>query len=679
MNSSKKKPPDKYRCLKLPLHHILKKDTNNQTFLGILQDTINATNDITAKTYLVLRRWILDKYMTNSIPEITKDTIHMCMRAVKLPAGGGQPTKLNKILFDEFEQLVQSLQITRVDGYHLSAILDYYTKTMLPSIDNNIKLHFFDYVNRFLNSYFKNLYDYEHMNKDQRNQLFKELKQVKSDIINRNEPKTSDPKYHQWLDNNIDNIVPPEFNHNYHYDIKESPSKYLKHMIFMCLELEKIGAKSFQFFPLQSNCIPKHIQLDTKALVELFIDPIEHTKLLSKCFMDNKTKTKSNLFSYISDNKELIWDELFNMNDNFEMNHYVFDYAINTDGYSVSIRFIHDDFVDTQNLIKDKQRKGRQSTVKIPKDEPVSKKSKIKTKPIYQEKNLYDEFPYIDDVPKDDLQGKHIFIDPGKRCLFSMMDDNGQYVMYNNRKHLKGTKRLKYQRLLHNYKNKLEISPLEAQLSGFNSKSCDRIEFTEYLHKKLETSNKTVSLYWDKKFRQYKWYAYINNMRTTDNMINEIKSTFSKDHIIIIGDWGIGKQMRNFISTPNLTLKRKLSNHFKIYNIDEFRTSCVSYKTGERCENLHLKFKNDKYDKLRKLHSVLTFKMENNRLGCINRDKNGCKNIQKIFDYYMGTGQRPELYSRSHKLPNKKQNNLELSTSNVLSACKGTISNNYFI
>ena len=40
-------------------------------------------------------------------------------------------------------------------------------------------------------------------------------------------------------------------------------------------------------------------------------------------------------------------------------------------------------------------------------------------------------------------------------------------------------------------------------------------------------------------------------------MVNKIVNKYSKDHIIIIGDWSIGKQMRNFISTPNLTLKRK--------------------------------------------------------------------------------------------------------------------------
>ena len=51
----------------------------------------------------------------------------------------------------------------------------------------------------------------------------------------------------------------------------------------------------------------------------------------------------------------------------------------------------------------------------------------------------------------------------------------------------------------------------------------------------------------------------------------------------------------------------------------------------------------------RKIHSILTYQMENNRKGCINRDKNGCRNIQKVFNSYMLTGERPEKYRREYK------------------------------
>jgi len=126
-----------------------------------------------------------------------------------------------------------------------------------------------------------------------------------------------------------------------------------------------------------------------------------------------------------------------------------------------------------------------------------------------------------------------------------------------------------------------------------------------------------------------------------------------------MGDWSIGKQMRNFISTPNIGLKRKLKENFRVYNIDEYNTSCINNKTEEKMENLKVndwyikKMKKDVnismfLNKKRELHSVLTFKMENNRKGCINRDKNACLNIRKIFNYYIETGKRPEIYSRKN-------------------------------
>jgi hypothetical protein len=53
------------------------------------------------------------------------------------------------------------------------------------------------------------------------------------------------------------------------------------------------------------------------------------------------------------------------------------------------------------------------------------------------------------------LEGKHFFIDPEKRSLFPMMDDDGNDFSYTNRIYLKETKRLKYQALLKNYRDKI--------------------------------------------------------------------------------------------------------------------------------------------------------------------------------------------------------------------------------
>ena len=60
--------------------------------------------------------------------------------------------------------------------------------------------------------------------------------------------------------------------------------------------------------------------------------------------------------------------------------------------------------------------------------------------------------------------------------------------------------------------------------------------------------------------------------------------------------------------------------------------------TCKLCNNLYLP---DKRNIERKMHSILTFKMENKRKGCVNRDKNGYKNIEKVFNHYIETGEKP--------------------------------------
>lgn len=68
------------------------------------------------------------------------------------------------------------------------------------------------------------------------------------------------------------------------------------------------------------------------------------------------------------------------------------------------------------------------------------------------------------------------------------------------------------------------------------------------------------------------------------------KKGFSKSRYvtIIYGDWSHGEKMKNQMSTPNLGQKRKLRKYFKVYDINEYRTSCLNYKTHEKCENMHL-------------------------------------------------------------------------------------------
>jgi hypothetical protein len=44
--------------------------------------------------------------------------------------------------------------------------------------------------------------------------------------------------------------------------------------------------------------------------------------------------------------------------------------------------------------------------------------------------------------------------------------------------------------------------------------------------------------------------------------------------------------------------------------------------------------------------------LENNRLGCINRDKNSVNNMKKITEEFIKSGTRPEKFRRDYKFEN---------------------------
>ena len=658
-----KEPPDKYRCIKVPITSILYNNDDREKIFNTIQDAVYRTNYITTKSSLLLRLWCLNKYNNGiEIPLITETTIKMCMKSILKPCGGGRkPKEENILLLNEFKKL-HNFKLE--NGVNLSAIKDYYATAFLTSIENNIKMHFFDYVNRFINSYFKVLYKNELTDKEFKKQLFKDLYVVKNDIINGT--LNANEKFHNWINKYRYKIVPEDFEVNYYYDVKSTPQKYLKYMIFMNIELEKIEGKMYQFFPIQSSIIPNHIQIDTKALIEL---------LVKKDKKDKETKT--DLLKDIELNKEFLWDKFFDIK--HKMKNYIFNHTIITDGYAVSLRFLHNDYIEEEKIKVAKKKKGKLDVKGLTKEQKetrkndkkklqeekkkVKKEEYAKNKPKKIEKPI--EFPYIDDVDKEELKGNHIFIDPGKRTLLNMMNDDGKFFSYTNKQRISETKRLKYQTILKKYKDELNITPIENELSSFNSKSCNLINYNNFITKKLSTNEVLYKMYQDDNFRRYKWYSYINKKRTDDRMLNKIEKVYGKDSIVVIGDWSIGKQMKNFISTPNISIKRKLQERFRVYDIDEYRTSCLNYKTEEVCNNLYLP---DKKNKERKMHSILTYKMENKRFGCINRDINGCKNIQKIFNHYILYNERPEKYKRGYDLKQKLPTVLnELSNGGIVS------------
>lgn len=688
-----KKPLDKLRTVKCSFKDIIKDKDN----INIIFDAVIRTNKIITYSYQFLRLVILYLYDRNKqLININEDTIKMTFKVFIKDSCGPKPKGSNLELYNEFINFynIKCKKLNfgnKIDGSNLSQILNYCATDMLTNIENNIKINFMSYVKRFVNSSFRKannelLENAPRGSKVQlRKQLNKDLYEIKEDLINNT--LLSNHKYHQWINQHKNYIFPIDYTDSYEFDIKNNPKKYIKHMIYMCLQIEELGTKSFQFFPLRNNLIPKYIPIDTKTIIELLVDD---TSLL-ELNVNDKNVLLNDIFTY----KHQIWNLFFKLNNPiFKQNHYTFDYRISTDCFGVSIQLIHNNHIEKSNQQKlnmknkrnemknnckdmsqeereeyklkvknykkleqekiklenkQKRDKYKEEFKKLPKEE----KDKIKKQKEEEQKLKVDyiEFPYLEELNDNQLENlknnNWVCCDPGKRVLLYLKNKNGKRLRYTNKEYIKNTKRLKYRRLLQNYKNKTNISKIENKLSIYSSKTCNYKKFKKFIKEKNKLNKVLEEKYQQEIFRKYNWYSYINKKKTESKIINKIKDEFGKDIILVMGDWSIGKQMKNFISTPNLGLKRKLNEHYKVYNLDEFRTSLLNCKTNNKCENLYLP---DKKQVVRKLHSVLTYQTENNRSGCINRDENSVNNMIMLTNYYLQHKDRPEKFKRSYKL-----------------------------
>lgn len=71
-----------------------------------------------------------------------------------------------------------------------------------------------------------------------------------------------------------------------------------------------------------------------------------------------------------------------------------------------------------------------------------------------------------------------------------------------------------------------------------------------------------------------------------------------------MGDWNINSK-----SSPKVVVHKWL--YISIYNIDEYKTSCLNYETEERRQYLYVL---NRDNIVHKINSVLVYKNEDNRI-----------------------------------------------------------------
>ena len=241
-------------------------------------------------------------------------------------------------------------QDEELDYTYMNTILDYLTIDILTMYENNIKQHYIDYVERYVNVVWKQKFMTNQIRKVKKTKKDREagvrnlntqLRKIKNDLLNiENNEYKSKFYYHQWIQENHKLVIPNKKNFkkdNLYYDLQccplgniietESqqcnPQDYLSCMIYIMKYVEEQGFTTINPFPLRNDIIPKHIRLDTTTLVHLLM-----------------TKEQGNKTDYLFNGnlkrfEDKIWNFFFRTERQcFKKNWYSFHHMIETDGGS---------------------------------------------------------------------------------------------------------------------------------------------------------------------------------------------------------------------------------------------------------------------------------------------------------------------------------------------------------
>jgi hypothetical protein len=643
IEEKKSKPPDKatdyFKCVKIPLKHVLKNPDIN---LPKISNAVIKCNKIVINTLMFMKLYLLDYFeKNNKLPEIDKVFVNSCMKILcNESASGRPPNKEIKELKDKLTIFYNSdykplIKDTDLDYTHLNTVLDYLTIGIITMYENNIKLHYVEYIERFVNIVWKKketITKIKEENKDGEkqkelvNDFCRQLRKIKTDILEITTEYKSDVKYHNWIKEIKKTITPNKEKYqkdSLYYDLQCNPQDYLPCMIRMMKEAEKDKVMIYNVFPVRNDIIPHSIKLDTTTLVHLLMTKKQ----------GNKTDylLEGNLKKYENE----IWKFFFRTErQSFKKPKYTFHHMIETDGVSCSILMLRNDLIGK-----------RIPNIKV---------------------GLNTE-QYIDELTDyTNIKDKKIIgIDPNKGDLIYCVDNDNKEAnefRYTQDSRRKECKIKKYAKMILEFKKeKIDgktVIEYETELSKLNRKTLIIKDLKEYIQKKSEFNNKLYKFYEKYIFRKLKLNGYINKKKHEQKMINNFNKIFGKPEevIIAIGDWEQKKQMKYKEATKGIGMRKLFrQNNYKVYLVDEFRTSCMCSicKTEiGRCEKFQIRENPKPYKSGNILvHGLLSCK---NCSNVWNRDVNSATNIYRIAKNAINGLERPKYLCREKKEENVK-------------------------
>ena len=713
VKKKKKEPPDilganfikeqnLYRTIKTSFKSIIKDPEIHDK----INELITKCNHIVIDTYMFIRLYALYKYNNNlDIPDLDEDFISYCIMTLgerdnrgKQPKNTDLIDELKEFYINEFQPIYNH---TKFDLKCLSFTLPYICQTMQSCISTNLKEHFvkrlFRFINTFCNKYYDSNYskiiqddkkkDYIvdiNLIVDQYDIKFLKLKQAeynktKKETIWKLKKAIIENKLNEipeqllkWFNIHHHSFIPDEVNKSIPYDCKCDPYKYIKYSFYMNEKYEEYNEtireqiqelqnnngstkeikllnceiiKLFQPLSLRKSCVPKYVTIDTATLINLF----------------SERGNKGKLLQSLKENQELVWYDYFRMDRKIfkSSKDYIFNYTIQTDGIGCSILFKH-------ISLKNKKYGGRV-------------------------KEVSNDIPYIDDLNKTQLEilqnKKIICLDPGKKNLAYMMDDEGNELKYTCMQRDTESLAKRNKRILITNKKRTELTSIinpetsniieqETILSKYLSTTVNYDKFKDFIKMKHKVNQNTKSFYEKELYRKLNWRKKTYRQRSEDKFLNNIETKFGSkdDFVICLGDWSNKSSAIKGASTMCLGLKKLISKRYtNTMLIDEYNTSkkcCNCWNDIENVEiNGNKKFrllgcKNCRSEApvaLRKVNSSLSqsgkgcnidspedeHKLIFQTYSFLTRDKNSCINMLSIAKHMIYKNKtRPQQFCR---------------------------------
>ncbi len=173
------------------------------------------SNKIVIHTLQLMKLYLTYLYDNEEkLPTINRQFITSVMKTVcVLPTQGRAPNESTKGIKDNLKDFYdihyKHLQGETLNYRYMNSVLDYLAIDILTMYENNIKVHFIEYIERFVNVFWrkkemvkliKQKFKTPKRRSEAVNNLCNRLRRIKYDLLNGDKQKTSSPIYHSWID-----------------------------------------------------------------------------------------------------------------------------------------------------------------------------------------------------------------------------------------------------------------------------------------------------------------------------------------------------------------------------------------------------------------------------------------------------------------------------------------------